>query len=37
MVCASKAHQAVNMRTARKLTPDRAGVSFYNCLSGASN
>ena len=32
-----KAHQAVNMRTHTKLTPDRIGVSFCICLSGASH
>tara|TARA_R110000765_G_scaffold424862_1_gene536587 strand:+ start:8596 stop:8829 length:234 start_codon:yes stop_codon:yes gene_type:complete len=36
-ICAPKAHQVINMKTAKKLTPDRVGVSFYNCLSGASH
>ena len=31
-----KAHQVINMRTPRKLTPDRVGISFYICLSGPS-
>ena len=36
-VYAPKAHQVINMKTPRKLTPDRVGVSFCNCLSGASH
>jgi hypothetical protein len=32
-----KAHQVSNMKTPKKLTPERVGVSFCNCLPGASH
>ena len=33
-ICAPKAHRVINMKTAKKLTPDRVGISFCNGLSG---